>query len=499
MQNPSVIVKYLVVKTQDNTVLDGISFSLQPHKHLAILGNSGSGKTTLAKAITGQIHYSGNIYIEYENTFKPYIVLTEQRYTFKNLSGINDFYYQQRFNSFDSNDAPTIREELLKDFSKTDDPNHNNESIETALHALGIDHLKNSPLIQLSSGEHKRFQLAKSLLHPPALLILDTPYTGLDVFTVKKLNRILNDISAKGTQIILIPGTFPVPDFITDIAFLENKKLVFYGKKNNFKKEEFITNAEEDTSYDTELLPASEDIHQEEVMVEMKNISIQYGDHIILHNLDWKIKSGERWLLKGRNGAGKSSLLSMITGDHPQAYSNEIYLFGKRRGTGESIWDIKQKTGYISPELHAYFDKNITCSQAIGSGYFDTIGLYKKLTKIQYHNILQWLDFLQISHVSTKPLHSISASLQRMILLARALVKNPPLLVLDEPCQGLDQKQSFQFISLIDHICSQSTKTLIYVSHDESNIPECIQNVLHLEKDSHTIYSINKKNEMAVA
>ncbi|MEO8852805.1 MAG: ATP-binding cassette domain-containing protein, partial [Ginsengibacter sp.] len=130
---------------------------------------------------------------------------------------------------------------------------------------------------------------------------------------------------------------------------------------------------------------------------------------------------------------------------------------------------------------------------------FDTIGLFRKLNTEQYNNILQWLDFLQLSHVSKKPLHSISASLQRMILLARALVKNPPLLVLDEPCQGLDQIQSAQFVSLIDHICSGSNKTLIYVSHDISNIPKCVERVLQLEKDGQRIYSVHGKFEQAVA
>jgi molybdate transport system ATP-binding protein len=172
----------------------------------------------------------------------------------------------------------------------------------------------------------------------------------------------------------------------------------------------------------------------------------------------------------------------MITGDHPQAYANEIYLFGKRRGTGESIWDIKEKTGFISPELHAYFDKNVSCFDAIASGFFDTIGLYRKLNQSQHQIILQWLDFLQVSHVSTKPLHSTSASFQRMILLARALVKNPPLLVLDEPCQGLDDKQSRQFVSLVDSICTGKNRTLIYVSHDERNIPSCIENIFQLQK-----------------
>ncbi|MEO5907644.1 MAG: ATP-binding cassette domain-containing protein [Ginsengibacter sp.] len=497
MQKPSIIVKELVVKTQEQTVLDGISFSLFPNQHLVILGSAGSGKTTLAKALASKIHFSGNIFTDFTNitVIDTRIELVAQRYSFKNLSGISEFYYQQRFNSFDSSDTPTIFQELLKIVSASKATNNLN----SVLDDLGILHLKNAPLIQLSSGEHKRFQLAKALLNPPQVLILDNPYTGLDILVRKKLNKILEDISGKRTQIILIPGTFPIPRFITHIGFLKNKKIDFFGRKENFKPENPAPVEGTKIFYNTNLLPVSNEDFHFETIVEMKNIHLNYGKHIILKNLDWKIEQGEKWLLKGPNGAGKSSLLSLITGDHPQAYSNEIFLFGKRRGTGESIWDIKQRTGYISPELHAYFDKNITCFNAIGSGYFDTIGLFKKLNTIQYNNILQWLDFLQLSHVSKKPLHSISTGLQRMILLARALVKNPPLLVLDEPCQGLDEKQSIQFVSLIDHICTDSNKTLIYVSHEESNIPMCIEKVLHLEKEGQKFYSLNQQIGLAVA
>jgi len=503
MQKPSIIVKDLVVKIQEQTVLDGISFSLLPNQHLAILGNAESGKTTLAKALAGKLHFSGTIFSEYSDiTGKDTrFQLVEQRYSFKNLSGISEFYYQQRFNSFDSTDAPTIYQELLKTITNSKQISHVNSILQT----LGIFDLKNSPLIQLSSGEHKRFQLAKGLLNPPQVLILDNPYNGLDILATKKLDTLLKEISEKGTQLILIPGTFSIPEFMTHVGFLQNKKWQFFGKKENFYPLSNDYNPyndskeEEKYSFNVKLLPLSKEEFPFLSIVEMKNIHLNYGDHVIFKNLNWKINKGEKWLLKGRNGCGKSSLLNMITGDHPQAYSNEIYLFGKRRGTGESIWDIKQKTGYISPELHAYFDKNITCFDAIGSGYFDTNGLFKKLSKTQYNNILQWLDFLQLSHVSKKPLHSISAGLQRMILLTRALVKNPPLLVLDEPCQGLDAKQTRQFVSLIDHICKNSATTLIYVSHDESNIPTCIEKVLQLEKEDYKINLPGYEPSLAVA
>lgn len=503
MQKLSIIVQNVIVKTEDKTVLDGISFSLQQMEHLAIMGRSGSGKTTLAKALAGKIHFDGHISFSSDDVTGRHtrIQLIDQRYAFRNLSGTSDFYYQQRYNSFDSQDAPTIFDELKKVSlvaNNNPDDSKQTNNIDFTLAILGIEYLKNSPLIQLSSGEHKRFQLAKALINPPDILILDTPYTGLDVSGVNELNNILLKISNQGTQIIIIPGTFDIPDFVTHACFLENGRITYFGSKEDLVLEQ-TESSENSYSYNSDLLPLSDLPVQFESVIKMKNIHLNYGKHLIFSGLNWTVNEGEKWLLKGRNGSGKSSLLSMITGDHPQAYANEIYLFGKRRGSGESIWDIKEKTGFISPELHAYFDKNVSCFDAIASGFFDTIGLYRKLSQSQHQIILQWLDFLQISHVSMKPLHSTSTSFQRMILLARALVKNPPLLVLDEPCQGLDEKQSKQFVSLVDSICSGKNRTLIYVSHDERNVPSCIENIFQLEKRADKFYRVSKNTTLALA
>lgn len=500
MQKTSIIVKDISIKTIEATVLDRVSFSLLPSQHLAILGDADSGKTMLAKALAGKVAYSGQICFDFEGlTDMPVRNFVEQRYSFKNLSGTADFYYQQRFNSQESGDAPTVWNELIKSSqlscSSEEDSKRTNIA-DSVLESLGITYLKNTPLIQLSSGEHKKFQLAKALVNPAHILILDNPYNGLDVTARAGLDQLLAHLAKNGTQVIIIPGTFEVPAFITDIAYLSDKKLAFFGSKEDFTGIDFFTDvhpAKQSSVFDGKLLPQQGGFDGSAAIIEMKNTEIRYGAKVIVKNINWTIKQGEKWLLKGRNGAGKSSLLSMISGDHPQAYSNEIYLFGKRRGSGESIWDIKRQTGYISPELHAYFDKSVSCYQAIGSGYFDTVGLFKKLSAAQHSNILQWLDFLQLSHVSKKPLHSISASLQRMILLARALVKNPPLLILDEPCQGLDHNQSVQFVSLIDHVCSGSTRTLIYVSHDMSNVPKCVERVFELTSEGQKIYAAGKR------
>ena len=189
-------------------------------------------------------------------------------------------------------------------------------------------------------------------------------------------------------------------------------------------------------------------------------------------------------------------MLSLITDDNPQAYANEIYLFDKRRGCGESIWDIKQKIGYVSPELHWYFDKTISVFETVGSGFFDTMGLYKRLTEEQEILIAKWISIFNLSEQTFKSLRNLSLSQQRLVMLIRALVKNPALVILDEPCQGLDDHQTADFVDLIDHFCYN--KTLIYVSHYDHEVPSCINKTLELREGKSTI-TIFEKKEKAIA
>ncbi len=468
------------LQLQGQLLLDDISFAIQQGQHIAVTGMSGSGKTLLAKVLAGKLFHYGTVEYSIKNSR---ITFVEQHYYFKNLSNTSEFYYQQRYNSFESDNTLTVLEELHQ---LTDDE----IKIDGLLSQLQLQHRKDAALLQLSSGEHKRFQLIKAFLQDADILIIDNPFTGLDVKSREQLHTLINEKAADGVAVILVTDIHQLPECITHIALLENGKLKVFEEKNVFLAHH-IHHLNPHTSFGGDI-PFRQMNSDFDIAVKMENVRVAYQQKVIIENMNWQVNSGEKWLLRGANGAGKSTLLSLVTGDHPQAYANKIVLFDRKRGTGESIWDIKRKIGYVSPELHWYFDTNITCYNTIASGFFDTIGLYKKLTPEQDNILRQWLGFLRLSHVQQKPLATISTSQQRLILLARALVKNPPLLVFDEPCQGLDEEQVQNFVALTDVLCTRLNKTLIYVSHYEQEIPKCITNVLELLVDGYQISAVSK-------
>jgi len=469
--NPTIVADHITVR-QGSFELRDISFSLNDKENLAVTGASGSGKTLLAKALCGQLLMTGNLKIFYaaDTCLLPKAVYLEQRYAIKNRNNMLDGYYQQRYNSADHENSYTAWEELRLILD-------DEQRIDFLLNELSITHLKNKPLLQFSSGEHKRFQLVKALLNPVQLLVLDEPFVGLDVASRKKLNEILSDVSHAGTKLVIIAGAHHrFPDCVTHVLELDG------GRQKIFTEKEKYTAIHQSAAqiFKHVSLPLLRNDLNFENAILMKNVTVKYGDKIVLNNINWQVRKGERWLLKGKNGAGKSLLMSLVFADHPQAYANEIYLFDRRRGSGESIWDIKKNIGFVSPELYAYFDRGISCFDAVASGYFDMMGVYGKLSGEQTKHIHDFLKALNMADLAQKRLSDISSGMQRLILLVRTMIKSPPLLIFDEPCQGLDEFQTKTFVELVDDICTQTDTTMVYISHYENEVPNCVSQVLEL-------------------
>jgi molybdate transport system ATP-binding protein len=251
---------------------------------------------------------------------------------------------------------------------------------EKTISALNLQHLRDKQVIKLSNGETKRLMIATALLKNPTLLLLDNPLTGLDVATREYFNTLLTEISASGITLVMATSAHEIPDIINNVAVLENGAV-----SKTLDKQQFLADLEsnpEKPNVDAEalcsLIHTNTQPHNYAKIVAMNNVMIRYGKKTILNHINWQINPGERWALLGPNGAGKSTLLSLINGDNPQAYANDIVLFDKKRGSGESIWDIKSKIGFVSPELYQYFPTDNSCLQVIESGFYDTLGLFRQ-------------------------------------------------------------------------------------------------------------------------
>lgn len=474
MSQPVVRITNLNLKYQQKPVLQGLNWTINYKENWLLCGESGSGKTSLAKAISGLAHSYGNI----ETTFNPdsslpaLVYYVANWFQFKDLEGQSNFYYQQRYNKQSAETTASVKAEL-ESFGKKHALQFS--GLDRILAALGFSELKEATLIQLSSGEHKKLQLVKALWLKPQLLILDLPYNGLDVHSRRNLNALLEEITEAGTQLILISNETELPSCIDRYAMIKDGKLVEVSADERTWNEAKTINKPVPT-FLTEAVAA----RPSREIIKMIDVNISYGEKKVLKNINWEVKAGEKWVLHGHNGSGKSTLLSLICGDHPQAYANNFHLFGNKRGSGESIWEIKERIGLISPELHWYFDPSATVWQSIVSGFYDSSGLFCDPGYSKKAQTDELISYFGLEEYKNTLMNELPLGKQRLALLARTIVKNPEILILDEPCQGLDQQQTQHFNRLVDDLCKNGT-TLIYVGHFESQIPGCIEKRILLE------------------
>ena len=322
-------------------------------------------------------------------------------------------------------------------------------------------------------------------------MILDEPFDGLDVQSRAQLATLLGSLNQQGYTLVLVLNRFDeIPEFIQNAGVLADCNLTETGEKSALLKQALIAQLAHSENLDGITLPEPDapsarhalDPHQPRIV--LRDGVVAYDDRPILNHLSWTVNPGEHWQIVGPNGAGKSTLLSLITGDHPQGYSNDLTLFGRRRGSGETIWDIKKHIGYVSSSLHLDYRVSTTVRNVILSGYFDSIGIYQAVSDKQHKLAQQWLDILGMDNrVADAPFHSLSWGQQRLALIVRALVKHPTLLILDEPLQGLDPLNRQLIRRFVDVLISEGETQLLFVSHHAEDAPSCITHRLEFVPD----------------
>lgn len=467
----------VVARLPELRFAEPFNWSVKKDEQWAVVGPNGSGKTLIADMMQRKFALKeGEITFGYDDKVSSLV----KSIAFKDIYSLADCrntYYQQRWHSTETDEVPTV-EEILEEYAETD-------SMRQILSFFGIEDMLPKRLIFLSSGELRKFLIVRSLLNRPRILILDNPFIGLDASSRDVLIDLLQQMTElENVQVILLlSNPDDIPEMITHVLPVYDRMAYPSETRVEFMMHsDLLIHLFPDHSSVASLPESEKTPSTHNVTFRMEHVSIKYGKRTILKELDWEVKNGEKWALFGPNGAGKSTLLSLIYADNPQSYANTLYLFDRKRGSGESIWDIKKRIGYVSPEIHLFYMENVPVLNIVGSGFFDSIGLYRKCTTEQQTVALDWMRVFGIETLKGRSFLTLSSGEQRLALLARAFVKDPDLIILDEPLHGLDISNKKRVARIIEQFCERPGKTLIYVTHYPHELPQCVDKYFELIK-----------------
>ena len=465
-----------------------VNFTMEEGEHIAIIGRNGSGKSMFVDILTGRhpafpnmvtygfdAPYDNIKYISFRDTY----------------GGDNDrtYFLQQRWNQMEiDEETPTVASKLEEAYQLAGTDTPERRALQQHIYKLfHLESLLDKYIILLSSGELRKFKLASSLFTDPRVLIMDNPFIGLDAETRDQLKELLATLSEeRQLQIILVLSkSDEIPEFITHVVEVREMRVLPKITRETYlqSRPPFPTRLLSDKKAQEILnMPTNQLAAASQEVIRFNNVSIRYGSRTILKDLTWTVNQGERWALSGQNGSGKSTLLSLVCADNPQRYACDISLFGHKRGFGNSIWDIKKHIGYVSPEMHRSYRQDIPAIRIVASGLQDTIGLYTQPKETEYAVCRQWMDIFGIGHLAERTFLKMSSGEQRLVLLARAFVKDPDLLILDEPLHGLDNYNRRLVKDIIETFCQRPGKTLIIVTHYQEELPSVIDHAITLQR-----------------
>jgi molybdate transport system ATP-binding protein len=493
---PFISLDGVCIRLYDGRAFNGVNWQILSDQNWAVVGPNGSGKSTLMKALCGRVPVvGGQITYHFSSNGTPphdqvaYVAFDSQAWAV----GHGGLYHQARWNSGVDHGSLSVAD-YFSEWSvkgrnpyqvvdERPDPSTFLAHRKQVVELLGIEALLDRSLWQVSNGERRKVMLARALLRRPRLLILDNPFTGLDAVFRARLTEIIGGLMQGDMRFVVVAnGSEEIPPGISHVLVVDNGTIVAQGLRGEVLDAFSLALAGPQSGDGAWTVVHTErDGNSDEALVQMEGVNVAYGGVQILNGIEWTVRQGERWALLGPNGAGKTTLLSLILGDNPQAYANKITLFGRRRGSGESIWEVKRKIGWVAPELHLYYPRGLACFDVVCSGFFDSVGLYERPSPEQREAARCWMEHLGISPLAAAPFVSISEGQQRLVLMARAVVKNPALLVLDEPCQGLDAEHRDRVLQTVDAIGARLDRSLIYVTHDPHALPASISHLLQLE------------------
>lgn len=455
------------------------SFQIKEQEHWAIIGGNGSGKTLLANIVSGKqvLSRGQRDYAPDLNPAKDILIVSfeEQQSLFAHDTRFDDS--EMRADAYDK--GTTVAALLAQTGALEGD-------IDDVCQLLDLKKLSDSGIRFLSTGEMRKTLIARALLKKPRLLILDNPLSGLDKNMQADFAVLLTRLMTCSDSVMLLLGSDQaIPGGITHVLQLKQCRVIYQGNLDYmpaYTDDVFKAGMQQ-------MLPryyedkGARQRYSTTDFVRLVDVEVAYSGQQILRDVSWTYGWGQHCVVAGPNGCGKSTLLSLLNGDNPKAYGQNISLFGHAKGSGESIWDLKQRFGVVSMALHNAYVRGYTSIDVVMSGFQDSIGLYGAVGDKQLELAKQWLAVVGMSEYASQRYEQLSFGQQRMVLLARAMVKNPLILILDEPCIGLDTHNKSVFLALIDRIACDTNTHILFVSHVADERPACINQ--HLQFAPH--------------
>ena len=450
-------------------VLHNLDWQFHAGEQWACLGPNGAGKTTLASILSGQLRWRSGA-VEFGRGIRStgYVCFEQQ----KAMCGRDRQRDDSDFRGDAQDPGTTVERAILGQQAP-------GPQFEYWIGRLGIRHLLRRGIRFISTGEMRKILLLRAIISQPQLLILDNPLDGLDLASQQEMAVILEELLQSELRLLLLCRQLEdLPAGVSHLLVLEDGRKIRAGEREAVLGDARVQALMNPPPLELGELPAAAErpwrLVRGQPLLELQGVKVNYGAIEVFRNLDWVLRPGQHCHISGPNGCGKTTLLSLINGDNHKAYGQNITLFGQRRGTGESVWEIKQKYGLVDTRLQLAHVRGMRVIEVVVSGFFDTIGLYDDWGDQQRQTAGRWLRALGLGEREQQEFDALSFGMQRMVLLARAMVKSPIILILDEPCLGLDSYHRRAVLEAIDHIAEHSDTHILYVSHCAGEVPACI-------------------------
>jgi molybdate transport system ATP-binding protein len=455
-------------------VLRNIDWHWQADQQWAILGGNGAGKSALAQLMTDSLRPQRGS-IERPADFSPEQDILHLSFEMQRKLIEHDIRFDDSETRDDAFDVgTTVKQIVLQGQAE-------GERFMAIAKQCHIDHILDRGIRFVSTGESRKTLLARALYNQPKLLILDNPFEGLDKQAQAELNALIDQLLASSLHVLLLlKQADEITDNISHVMLLENGQIQAQGERAAMLAQASDNNEQIELG---PMPPAKErpyNIDHQQPLIDLKQVNVSYNEQAILTDINWRFDWGQHCCIAGPNGAGKSTLLSMIDGDNHKAYGQQVSLFGRRRGTGESIWEIKQKFGVVNTQLQLNHAGRSRVAEVVAAGLYDSVGLHHQCSGQDRKIALDWLKLMGLEDIATQFFNQLSFGQQRLAMLARAMVKSPLILILDEPCIGLDLPHRQLILALIDKIAASGDCHILYVSHTASEMPACINQQLEL-------------------